>query len=511
VKVLPDGDPVALTRDNSIKLAPAFSPDGSLISYGTCCESWDTWVVPVFGGNPRRLLANASGLSWIDPEHLLFSEIKQGVHMGLVTSTRERGQLRDIYLPAHERGMVHFSSISPDRKWVLVVEMGSDGSLLPCRVVPFDGSSRPRQVGPNGPCVAIAWSPDGRWMYFTVETGDRSHVWRQRFPDGTPGQVTSGPTEELGIAFAPDGKSFVTSVGSSDSTVWLHDQSGERQVSSEALAFNPQFAPDGSKIYYLVHRTNRRGATLDELWTSDLEGHAQPVLPGVSIDTGFGMGYSISPDGKSVVYVHATPQTNGEHRNRLWIARTDNRISPQEIKSDVDESEPVFTNEGIIYFRVAEGGKNYLYRMRSDGTGREHALPGSIIEVSDVSRDGAWAAAMVEGHGADAPAMTTLFSLRDRQQRIPLCSYCVVTWSRDGKQMYFATSKRTEDVAGYIVSTATVLAQASEASGGVDVARLPGAKPLRDMEPPPSPGPDSRSYVFQRVSRRRNLYQIPVR
>ena len=48
VKVLPDGEPVALTNDNLIKLGPRFSPDGSLISYGTF-PAWDTWTVPVLG------------------------------------------------------------------------------------------------------------------------------------------------------------------------------------------------------------------------------------------------------------------------------------------------------------------------------------------------------------------------------------------------------------------------------------------------------------------------------
>ena len=36
VKMLPDGAPVALTHDATTKMAPTFSPDGSVIAYGTC-------------------------------------------------------------------------------------------------------------------------------------------------------------------------------------------------------------------------------------------------------------------------------------------------------------------------------------------------------------------------------------------------------------------------------------------------------------------------------------------
>ena len=35
---------------------------------------------------------------------------------------------------------------------------------------------------------------------------------------------------------APDGKSFITSVGTHDSMVWIHDQSGEHPISSEGEA-----------------------------------------------------------------------------------------------------------------------------------------------------------------------------------------------------------------------------------------------------------------------------------
>ena len=65
-----------------------------------------------------------------------------------------------------------------------------------------------QQVGPPRQCTFAAWSPDGEWMYFSSDAGGIFHIWRQRFPDGQPEQITSGPTEEEGIAMAPDGRSF---------------------------------------------------------------------------------------------------------------------------------------------------------------------------------------------------------------------------------------------------------------------------------------------------------------
>ncbi len=64
VKLLPDGEPAQLTHDGRMKLSPVFSPDGSRIAYGTV-DPWDTWVVPVLGGEPHLMLPNSSSLTWI--------------------------------------------------------------------------------------------------------------------------------------------------------------------------------------------------------------------------------------------------------------------------------------------------------------------------------------------------------------------------------------------------------------------------------------------------------------
>jgi len=65
VKLLPGGDPIQLTHDSKGKLAPSFSPNNSRISYGHP-GAWDTWEVPVLGGEPHLLLPNASSLTWIE-------------------------------------------------------------------------------------------------------------------------------------------------------------------------------------------------------------------------------------------------------------------------------------------------------------------------------------------------------------------------------------------------------------------------------------------------------------
>jgi DNA-binding winged helix-turn-helix (wHTH) protein len=147
VKLLPDGEAVQLTHDPRFKDGVAFSPDGSRIAY-TVEGVWKTFTVSPLGGEPILLLSNAAGLTWLDQRRVLFSAIRTGAHMGIVTALENRSEYRELYFPPHERAMAHFSYASPDRKWALVVEM--DPAWQPCRLIPLDGSSSGRQVGPRG-------------------------------------------------------------------------------------------------------------------------------------------------------------------------------------------------------------------------------------------------------------------------------------------------------------------------------------------------------------------------
>ena len=141
LQLMSGGEPVQLTHDSRLKVAPSFSPDSSRVVYGFV-DSWDTWVVPVLGGEPHLLLPNASALTWIaGGKRLLFSEIKEGLHLAVVTTDESRGNSRDVYVPPSNRSMAHYSYLSPDGRWVLIVEMGSRGEILPCRVVPFQGAT----------------------------------------------------------------------------------------------------------------------------------------------------------------------------------------------------------------------------------------------------------------------------------------------------------------------------------------------------------------------------------
>jgi eukaryotic-like serine/threonine-protein kinase len=435
VKLLPGGEPVQLTRDSRAKLSPTFSPDGSRVAYGTV-PPWDSWEVPVLGGESRRTLPNASSLSWIDKgDRLLFSELTEGLHMVIVTTDEGRGQRRIVYSPPSERGMAHHSYLSPDGYSVLVVEMDARGAFLPCHVVPFQNGGTPQVVGPpNGSCTSGAWSPDGksvyltstdrRWLNVWSTEREKTHIWRQRFPVGQPEQVTSGTTEEAGIAMAPDGKSFITSVGTRDRMVWLHDHNGEHPIVSEGAASAANFSPDGKKLYYL-YATDPKNS--DEIWVLNLaDGKTERVLPGYSTEE-----YSISADGKMIAFTRVDQKGHPS----LWIASTNHATAPRALISSNSEDSPHFLPDGDLLARFSEAGINSLYRMHADGTNRHQIGSTNIFDLYGTSPDGRWALVSANQAGPDRAPGQFAFPVQGGDPVLLCTVICYMNWDVNGKSM----------------------------------------------------------------------------
>jgi len=505
VKLLPNGEPVQLTHDERQKLSPSFSPDSSRIAYSVFAP-WDTWEVPVLGGEPQMLLPNSSSLTWIEGgKRLLFSEIKEGLHMGVVTTDESRGHSRDVYWPAGGRSMAHHSYLSPDGQWVLIVEMDNRGDLLPCRVVPLDGSGNVRVVGPpDRTCIAGAWAPDGNSLYLSVDTAG-FHIWRQPFPDGKPEQVTFGPTSQEGLAMAPDGKSFITSVGSQDNTVWLHDKDGDHQISSEGSATDPTYSADGRNLYFLVVN----GQTQDnELWVRDLSsGKQERLLPGYSIES-YGVsqaGFALSQDGKEVAFAMKDPSGHSS----LWIAPTNRRSSPLRLSSTAVEDSPHFLPDGDLVYRTVEAGGNFLYRMKADGTGRRKIIPEPVLDPIAVSPDGHWFVSTAASADPEHGVVTKAFAL-DGGATMTICvGYCLMTWDVSGKFLYVNFQELASVTYALPVSPATGFPKLL-AAGTLKVEDFKNAKTAAVIPWYVASAVSPSAYAYVRHNTRRNLYRIEV-
>lgn len=512
VQMLPGGEPVQLTRDDRSKMAPAFSPDGTRIAYTVVsrADKWETWSVPVLGGEPELMLDNAAALTWLDRGRVLFSEIKGGVQMGVVTATAQRSNVTDVYLPD---GMAHRSAVSPDGRSVLVSsEMNATG-WLPCRLVPIEDSKRARAVGPAGAkCTHASWSPDGRWMYFSAETGDGFHTWRQRFPEGTAEQITFGPSEEEGIAMWPDGRSFASSVGRTISSIWVHDNGTERQITSAGYAHSPAFSRDGETLYYLLRVADAREWTAGELWSVDLETRRERrILPAVSMGH-----YDIDARGR-IVFTRTDRGFEG-----IWLGHLDGPTAPIRLTRDTS-TRVFFGPTGTVLFAAAEGSRRYLFQVREDGSGRQKTSADPIISLKGVSPNKRWA---ILWAAANEQQQLVGYPL-DGGEPVVICDQCAdsdggpahdrtppaLSWSPGGDFLFLRLGRTSDPLydtgTTYVVTLARPGDLPASFRSDAEIASRPGVQvvPHGGLFPGPRPS----LYAYTRAVIHRNIYQISLR
>ncbi|HSJ13333.1 MAG TPA: hypothetical protein VK939_02895 [Longimicrobiales bacterium] len=522
VKQLPDGAEVQLTSSDAGKATPVFSPDGARIYFTAVTGNfdWGTHVVSVNGGPESPFLPNGSGLSFLDEQSVLFAEIRAGTQMGFRRATLARENVADVYWPA-ENGMAHRAAVSPDREWVLLVEMDG-GVWQPCRLVPLDGSSPGRTVGPPASqCTYAAWSPDGRWMYFSSNASGTFHLWRQRFPRGEPEQLTSGATEEEGIAVAPDGRSLITSAGVRHNSISLLDSAGDRQVSVEGFAFSPVAGRDGRHVYFLSRDGIARLAyNVGRLVVVTLaDGARHELLPGYRM-----VHFDLSADDRTIVFASGD---DAPDRRGIWVGPLDRSAAPRRVYAE--EVERVFFDRELnIYFLSKRPDSRYLHRLRAPDyriDERIHDQP--IWYMFSISPDGQWVVAVMNvpsGRGLQQVAIPT----RGGAARV-LCGFCgggagparvlapAVSWTRDGRAMLVSAQFGARMTVGGpqhtilvpVMPDAVLPELPAEGVAAVsDYLALPGARRVAESNVLPGANPDQ--LFFYRTTTIRNLYRVQL-
>jgi DNA-binding winged helix-turn-helix (wHTH) protein/Tol biopolymer transport system component len=495
LKLLPDGEPFQLTHTSGLIFAPTFTPDGTHVAYSAVEKepggAWDTWIVPIAGGEAVKLLPNASALSYIGPHEVMYSEFKTGLHLGIVSSLDDRSQHREIYLPSHERAMAHFSYLSPDRKSVLVVEMDRTANFQRCRLVPFDGSSPGTFAGPAGACMFAAWAPRGDWMYFSVQIGGHSHLWRQRYPDGQPQQITFGPTDEETVACTPDGRSLLTSLGREQSRIWLHSGGSERVLTTESYASSPWLSSDGHRVYFLAARSSTDPS---ELWRVEVaSGRKESLLAGFAIS-----GYSVSSDEQQVVFT-----TIRDSASQIWIAPLDRHAPPVLLFRGGDEV--AFDAAGNIFFRSLGEHVNYLHRMRPDGRSNVRVLETPIVEFHAVAPDGRWVSVDLPIEGGIAGAF--LAPVGGGTPSLVRRGWWPSQWSRDGHTLYVEVG--TGENSQRHGRTAA-LPIGADGLPTESVLSVPETMLIPHPELSLSIGSDPSVYTIEKGETHRNIYRIPI-
>ena len=224
-----------VTRNGSINLSPAWSPDASQIAWTSYKRGNPDLYAKELGTGRTRVLSNRPGIN----TGAAYSP--NGTQIALARSV---GGDSDVFVIDAATG-----------KDILQVTRG--GGI---------------DVAPN-------YSPDGRELAFSSERSGGSQVFVTNLTDGTSRRVSFVGDFNFDPVFSPDGNS-IAFVGRSDGfNIFVVDREGKNMVRVTQDTGNnedPSWSPDGR---YLVFSSDRRGRT--EVWLSTPDGlHQMPVTDG---------------------------------------------------------------------------------------------------------------------------------------------------------------------------------------------------------------------------------------
>ena len=292
-QVGPDGGEVQLTHDGG-NMEPAWSPDGQWIAYHSA-KSGGIWIIPAFGGTPRRLANFGSHPAWSrDSGKIAFAS---GT-IGAITET-ELGTTPDSTIwtvNVHDGNLSQLThrtgntlqtfgdsspQWSPDDRRILFATNG--------RIWTVDASGNDaRLILPDRFAYDPVFSSDGQHIYFLSLDAEGSSIWEvpvsqagsatgraMKVYSAGPGTLhyltNSGPNLAFSVVNTQDNLYSVglSANGQSGTPIALTHDTRLRKT-------RPVFSPDSSMIAFLVTQKGQDG----QVWTVSIDGSNAQKLPG---------------------------------------------------------------------------------------------------------------------------------------------------------------------------------------------------------------------------------------
>jgi eukaryotic-like serine/threonine-protein kinase len=439
VKQIAGGNEVALT--SGLDYHPRFSPDGGSILFTRAFTDGPPamYRVPIVGGEPRRLIAEAESGDWSpDGRRIVFLRDPPHEATKLCVAASDGGGIRVLaeFQDAHLR----HPRWTPDGK-AIVVTQGNRGGTAASMLHWISADGPERRVLPlpkdRGPLSSVAWS-GGRLVYMqgAQATSEFRSVTGQVL-EQTPGAKSArillnvanfGDTLDI----LRDGE-LVFDVNLSRETLreaalhadaaatprrWItRGQSSDRQ---------PVYSRDGERVVF----ASDRGGNSD-IWEISLKSGDLRRLtddPAEDWDPG------LSPDGRHLLW-----SSNRSGHFEIWMSDADGSAARQVTHDGVDAENPTMTKDGlwIVYSSSSSDARHGLWKIHPDGSGDTRLVTGNVIHP-EVSPGGALVLYHTDGETrvarvSDGHVLPFAIDLK----QVLMTRGGRARWTPDGKQIAF--------------------------------------------------------------------------
>lgn len=285
---------------------PAWSPDGKFLACPTVSRAhagheMNIEVLDASDGIGRRL----NSQPWYNISRVIWLADGSGLVLAAAAAPNAPTQLVLLSYPRGEGRRVtndpnNYSHVSAtwDSRTFLALNVEEDSSVW--RVTPGGGRQFvPLDVSQKKGLMAVAWSPDGRFIY-TVDDGNSINLWARDPRGETTRQLTFDSSQNFRPAMSPDGRViYFVSTRAGQANIWGVEADGTspKRLTSGTYEDMPSVSPDGLWVFY------RTGSSV----------HKIPAAggPPVKLFNKSALYPVVSPDGLLLAYF-ANPQPDGK-------------------------------------------------------------------------------------------------------------------------------------------------------------------------------------------------------